>query len=117
MGQWTQAAAYYDQPALSLATFPKTRAADPQTSRDAAARAAHGRRSWRAQIVEALVHPMTDNELCVWLNVDPVRWPSIKTARSALFGEGKVRFTGVERDGQKVWQTREALVRAREGVQ
>lgn len=88
----------------SLFDAPATRTTDPQTSRDAAARVAPFRSSLRSRILDALVRPMTDDELCAALGEPVRRWPSVKTARSALYGLHKVRWTGRERNGQREWQ-------------
>ena len=90
---------------------PKSRHSDPPTSKAAASRVAPMRPSIRKEILEALAiwGPATDDQLCVRLNIDPRRWPTVKTARSALTHceAGWVVSTGVVKNGQTIWRHRD----------
>ncbi len=89
-----------------MSLTPATRVTDPATSRIAAQRAAHGRPSLRKGIVAAFRkhYSLTDDELCQVLELPVRRWPSCKTARSALKNAGVLEDSGIRRDGQIVWQ-------------
>lgn len=90
--------------AAQLDLFPKSRRSDPETSKRAAQRVAVIQGSLRARILEALVRPLSDDELCGQLGIETRRWPSVKTARSALYTLGHLVWTGEVRNGQRVWQ-------------
>lgn len=85
----------------------RARRSDPETSR-AAARTVRAH-SVRAAIVDAMRHApdgLTDDELCATLGVDLRRWPTVKTARSALTHgtPAALAWTGTTRHGQRVWR-------------
>lgn len=83
----------------------RARQADPTTSRDAARRVRAG--SVRALVIDGLrAGPATDDELCVRLGLPARRWPTVKTARSALTHQtpATVRWAGMVRDRQQVWE-------------
>lgn len=85
------------------------RRTDPIQSVNAARRASERLPSRRARILEALaLRDLTDDEICETLG-EPVRkWPSVKSARTGLKRDGLVvEVPGVERNGQRVWQTAE----------
>ncbi len=91
---------------IQLSLIPAVRATDPATSRIAAQRAAHARPSLRKGIMAAFRkhYSLTDDELCQVLKLPVRRWPSCKTARSALKNAGLLEDSGRRRDGQIVWQ-------------
>lgn len=84
------------------------RRTDPIQSVNAARRASERLPSRRSRILEALaLRDLTDDEICETLG-EPVRkWPSVKSARTGLKHDGLVVAAGVERNGQRVWQTAE----------
>ncbi len=90
---------------LSLLTEPRYRADNSSTSVAAARRVAASAGETQFLILGAFeAHgPLTDNELCRALDVDPLRWPTIKTARSRCKNAGWLIPTGEVRDGQQVW--------------
>lgn len=100
----------------SLFDAPAARHSDPTTSHEAAARVAPFRSTLRSRILEALVEPRTDDELCMKLGIDVRKWPSCKTARSALYGQGLVVWTGEERNHQRVWQVYADTVDVKDGL-
>ncbi len=91
---------------LSLADAPLTRITDPATSHHAAARVASARPSLRRDILRVFrtCFALTDDELCRALDVEVRKWPSVKTARSAMKKAGLLEASGVERGGQMVWR-------------
>jgi len=90
--------------APTLFDEPRSRHTDPDTSRQAALRVASVAKSLEAQILDALAfRNLTDDAICLSLNIDARRWPSAKTARSRLKGRGLVVWSGDRRNGQQVW--------------
>lgn len=89
---------------MSATAIPLFRHDDPETSRAAARRVSSVAKSLEAQILDALaMRSLTDDSLCLALNIDPRRWPSCKTARSRLKKKGLVVSTGNIRNGQTIW--------------
>lgn len=95
----------------SLFDLPRARSTDPSTSKAAAARMTVRAPSLRQSIVDALTlyGPMTDDGLCIRMNIDPRRWPSCKTARSALSKAPNPLVVPTDRieNGQRVWAHRD----------
>lgn len=96
-----------DQSALFGEVGGRARRSDPETSHAAASRVRAG--SVRAQVLDALravPAGLTDDEICGRLEVLPRRWPTVKTARSALThcDPPVVAWSGAVRAGQRVWQ-------------
>ncbi len=97
--------------ALSLFDEPRTRRSDPATSRRAANEVWRG---WPQLIIDCLAQygPATDDRICVRLNVDPRRWPSVKSARSRVTlatdpAKRLIVATGEIENGQQVWAHRD----------
>lgn len=104
---------------------PRARHNDPSTSKAAAARMAVRSPSLRQSIVDclAMYGPASDDRICLRLNIDPRRWPSVKTARSALSKAQNPLVVATDRieHGQRVWAHRDFRsyveeVTTREGI-
>jgi hypothetical protein len=97
--------------APTLFDLPRARRSDPQTSRDAAQRVWNG---WPALIIEclAMYGPASDDRICIRLNVEPRKWPSVKTARSRVThaedpNKRLIVDAGYSENGQTVWRHRD----------
>lgn len=95
----------------TLFDVPRSRHDDPITSKAAAQRMTVRAPSLRQSIVDclAMYGPGSDDRICLRLNVDPRRWPSVKTARSALSKGANPIVVPTDRieHGQRVWAHRD----------
>lgn len=89
-------------------SLPRARRTDPATSHRAAAKVWSG---WPELIIECLAvwGPASDDRICIRLNVDVRRWPTIKSARSRVTRAKNPahRFivaTDDKENGQTIWR-------------